>query len=69
MINSRLETTETEYMIKFSKTQFDMDFIGSIFNFINEKLSIKEVSAAKNVKDGDFTNIGQDNYFSHLDEK
>jgi hypothetical protein len=50
MTNASLKTTETEYLIKFSVNQFDMEFVRSIFSFINQKMAVKEVSAT-NVKD------------------
>jgi len=68
MTNSSLETTQTEYLIKFSSNQFDMDFVKSIFSFINNKIAVKEASA-KNVKDTGEDNFFNDDYFSHLDEK
>ncbi len=70
MINSSLEIKDNEYQIKFSKNQFDLDFVKSILAFINQKLSVKEAFPAGNVKDvyaeSDFD---KDDYFSHLDEK
>lgn len=69
MINSSLEIKDSEYLIKFSKTQFDLDFVKSILSFINQKLSVKEVSGNFNVKDTDDDDFLKDDYFSHLDEK
>lgn len=70
MASSSLETTETEYLIKFSKNQFDMDFVRSIFSFINNKMSVKEASENRNnVKDKEEYNFSKHDYFSHLDEK
>lgn len=69
MTNSTLETTETEYLIKFSKNQFDMDFVRSIFSFINNKLSVKEASETLDVKDAEDYYFSKEDYFSHLDEK
>ncbi len=69
MASSSLETTETEYLIKFSKNQFDMDFVRSIFSFINNKMSVKEASLARNVKDAESQDFWKDDYFGHLDEK
>jgi hypothetical protein len=70
MASSSLETTETEYLIKFSKNQFDMDFVRSIFSFINNKMSVKEASENKNnVKDKEEYSFSKHDYFSHLDEK
>ncbi|MGI4022726.1 MAG: hypothetical protein ACRYFA_14575 [Janthinobacterium lividum] len=69
MTNSRLEIKDSEYLIKFSKTQFDLDFVKSILSFINQKLSVKEVSEIQNVKDMDDDRFNKDDYFSHLDEK
>ncbi len=70
MTNSSLEIKDSEYLIKFSKTQFDLDFVKSILAFINQKLSIKEALPAENPEDiyaeSSFENNG---YFSHLDEK
>ena len=69
MTNSSLEIKDSEYLIKFSKQQFDMDFVKSILAFINNKLSVKEASLdAGNVKDIE-DNFYKDDYFSHLDEK
>lgn len=69
MTNSSLEIKDSEYLIKFSKTQFDLDFVKSILSFINQKLSVKEVSENYDVKDAADDNSFKDNYFSHLDEK
>lgn len=70
MINSSLEIKDNEYQIKFSKNQFDLDFVKSILAFINQKLSIKEASFAENVKDADMeSGFEKDDYFTHLDEK
>lgn len=70
MTNSTLETTETEYLIRFSINKFDLDFVQSIFNFINtKKTAIKEASQNWNVKDADDERFYKENYFSHLDEK
>ncbi len=70
MTNSSLEIKDSEYLIKFSKNQFDLDFVKSILAFINQKLSIKEALPAGNLEDiyteSSFEN---DDYFSHLDEK
>lgn len=68
MTNASLKTTETEYLIKFSVNQFDMEFVKSIFNFINNKTMVKEASAT-NVKDTESDDFDKDDYFSHLDEK
>ncbi|MGI4750578.1 MAG: hypothetical protein ACRYFB_08095 [Janthinobacterium lividum] len=70
MINSSLEIKDSEYLIKFSKNQFDLDFVKSIVAFINQKLSVKEALPAGNVKDADMeSQFEKDDYFSHLDEK
>ncbi len=69
MTNSTLETTETEYQIKFSVNKFDMDFVKSIFCFINQKIAVKEALATRNVKDAEDDDFYKDDYFSHLDEK
>ncbi len=66
--NASLKTTETEYLIKFSVNQFDMEFVKSIFSFISQKIAVKEASAT-NVKDAEESDFFKDNYFSHLDEK
>lgn len=69
MTNSSLEIKDSEYLIKFSKTQFDLDFVKSLLTFINQKLSIKEASENSDVKDSEDRYFSKDNYFSHLDEK
>ena len=69
MASSSLETTETEYLIKFSVNKFDVDFVKSIFNFINNKIAVKEASLARNVKDAESQDFWKDDYFGHLDEK
>lgn len=70
MINSSLEIKDNEYQIKFSKNQFDLDFVKSILAFINQKLSVKEAFPAGNVKDTYAENsFDKDDYYSHLDEK
>lgn len=69
MTNSSLEIKDSEYLIKFSKTQFDLDFVKSILAFINNKLSVKEVLENNNVKDTEENEFYKDDYFSHLDEK
>ena len=69
MTNPNLKTTETEYLIKFSVNQFDMEFVKSIFSFINQKIAVKEALTTSNVKDVDDDYFSKDDYFSHLDEK
>jgi hypothetical protein len=69
MTNSSLEIKDSEYLIKFSKNQFDLDFVKSILAFINNKLSVKEVSETQNVKDTEDDRFYKEDYFSHLDEK
>lgn len=70
MIHSSLEIKDNEYQIKFSKNQFDLDFVKSILAFINQKLSVKEALPAGNLKDSDAAySFAKDDYFSHLDEK
>ena len=70
MTNSSLEIKDSEYLIKFSKTQFDLDFVKSILVFINQKLSVKEASTVRNVKDiEDKYSFDKEEYYSHLDEK
>lgn len=69
MINSSFEIKDNEYLIKFSKHQFDLEFVKSLFAFINQKLSVKEASGFSNVKDTDEDYFSKDDYFSHLDEK
>ncbi|MEX8547114.1 MAG: hypothetical protein V5804_05875 [Mucilaginibacter sp.] len=69
MTNSSFEIKDNEYLIKFSKHQFDLEFVKSLFSFINQKLSVKEASATSNVKDVDEDYFFKDDYFSHLDEK
>lgn len=68
MTNASLKSTETEYQIKFSVNQFDIEFVRSIFSFINQKIAVKEASAT-NVKDAENHEFFKDDYFSHLDEK
>ncbi len=70
MINSSLEIKDNEYLIKFSKNQFDLDFVKSILAFINQKLSVKEASFTWNVKDADLeSGFEKEDYFDRLDEK
>lgn len=69
MTNSSFEVKDTEYLIKFSKHQFDLDFVKSILAFINQKLSVKEASPCGNVKDADEVDFDKDEYFGRLDEK
>lgn len=70
MTNSSFEVKDNEYLIKFSKHQFDLDFVKSILAFINQKLSVKEVSTVRNVKDiEDDYSFDKEEYYSHLDEK
>lgn len=69
MTNSSFEIKDSEYLIKFSKQQFDLNFVKSLFAFINHKLSVKEASATSNVKDVDENYFFKDDNFSHLDEK
>ena len=68
--NSSFEIKDSEYLIKFSKNQFDLDFVKSILAFINQKLSVKEAYHSGNIKDNsEYQDVGKDDYFSHLDEK
>lgn len=69
MTNSSFEVKDSEYLIKFSKQQFDLDFVKSILAFINQKLSVKEALPFGNVKDADEIGFDKDDYYSHLDEK
>jgi len=69
MINSSLEIKDNEYLIKFSKQQFDLDFVKSLLTFINQKLSVKEASETLAFEDVHDRHSSEENYFSHLDEK
>lgn len=68
MINTSLEITENDYLIKFSRSKFDVSFIRNL-------LKIVEVSDASDYRSNierDFSHeqtLISPDYYSHLDDK
>ena len=68
MINTSLEITENDYLIKFSRSKFDVSFIRNL-------LKIVEVSDQSDYRANADTSMASDlvlispDYYSHLDDK
>ncbi|RKR83959.1 hypothetical protein BDD43_4174 [Mucilaginibacter gracilis] len=68
MTNTSLEITENEYLIKFSRSKFDVSFIRHL-------LKIVEISHSSNdyfIPDNNFSDgptLVSPDYYSHLDDK
>lgn len=68
MINTSLEITENDYLIKFSRSKFDVSFIRNLLRIVEiSNPSEDHAIADKDFSDGPFTN--SPDYYSHLDEK
>lgn len=68
MINTSLEITENEYLIKLNRSKFDLSFIRSLLKIVE----VSYTSANDDIDDNDFNNESaavSANYYSHLDEK
>jgi hypothetical protein len=68
MINTSLEITENEYLIKFNRSKFDVSFIRDLLKIAelskpSENYTIKDREVAT-----DISRINAD-YYSHLDDK
>ncbi len=68
MINTSLEITENEYLIKFNRSKFDLSFIRNLLTIVE----ISNPSEDHAIADKNFA-VGQlsstPDYYSHLDEK
>jgi len=68
MINTSLEITENEYLIKFNRSKFDLSFIRNLLTIVE----ISNPSEDHAIADKNFSSHGVSaiaDYYSHLDEK
>lgn len=68
MINTSLEITENEYLIKLNRSKFDLSFIRSLLKIVE----VSNPSEDDAIYDKDFSNQALSNspdYYSHLDDK
>jgi hypothetical protein len=68
MINTSLEITENEYLIKFSRSKFDVSFIRNLLKIVE----ISNPSEDPAIADKSFTQeaiLISPDYYSHLDDK
>jgi hypothetical protein len=68
MINTSLEITENEYLIKFSRSKFDLSFIRNLLRIV--EISNPSEDYAINDKNFSETSISSSpDYYSRIDEK
>lgn len=68
MINTSLEITENEYLIKLNRSKFDLSFIRSLLKIVE----VSNPSEDDAIYDKDFSGGALSNspdYYSHLDDK
>ncbi|EHQ30697.1 hypothetical protein [Mucilaginibacter paludis] len=68
MINTSLEITENEYLIKFNRNKFDLSFIRNLLRIVE----ISNPSEDHAISDKNFSEAAvsvSPDYYSHLDEK
>jgi hypothetical protein len=69
MINTSLEITESEYLIKLNRSKFNLSFIRSLLKIVevSDRSEEEELSYGRSFDD-DAQSSNAD-YYSHLDEK
>ncbi|MEO6522111.1 MAG: hypothetical protein ABIN91_10565 [Mucilaginibacter sp.] len=67
MINTSLEITENEYLIKFSRSKFDVSFIRNLLKIV-EVSNPKEDYPITDQNSNDMV-LRSPDYYSHLDDK
>lgn len=68
MINTSVEITESEYLIKFNRSKFDLSFIRNLLRIVE----ISNPSEDHAIADKNFSNESlavNPDYYSHLDDK
>ena len=67
MINTSIEITENDYLIKLNRSKFDLSFIRSLLKIVE----VSNPSEDDAIYDKNFTGSTSANsdYYSHLDEK
>jgi hypothetical protein len=67
MINTSLEITENEYLIKLNRNKFNLSFIRSLLKIVE----VSDHSEDDAFYEQDLKNAGSEktDYYSHLDEK
>ena len=66
MINTSLEITEKEYLIKFNRSKFDLSFIRNLLTIVE----ISNPSEDHAIADKNFSGeLAGPDYYSHLDDK
>ena len=68
MINTSLEITEHEYLIKFNRSKFDLSFIRNLLTIVEISNPSEDHAIADKNFSGDTSSANPD-YYSHLDEK
>jgi hypothetical protein len=67
MVNTSLEITENEYLIKFNRSKFDVSFIRDLLKMV-EVSDRSDDYRASDINSNDLVLISPD-YYSHLDDK
>jgi hypothetical protein len=68
MINTSIEITENDYLIKFSRSKFDLSFIRNLLTIVEiSNPSEDHAIADKNFASGHLSSTPD--YYSRLDEK
>ena len=67
MINTSLEITDNEYLIKFSRNKFDLAFIRNLLRIVEISNPSEEAIADKTFNET--TAWVSPDYYSHLDDK
>jgi hypothetical protein len=68
MINTSVVITESEYLIKFNRSKFDLSFIRNLLRIVE----ISNPSEDHAIADKNFSNeslSANPDYYSHLDDK
>ena len=68
MINTSIEITENEYLIKLNRSKFDLSFIRSLLKIVE----VSNPSEDDAIYDKNFSSsslASSPDYYSHLDEK
>ncbi len=68
MINTSLEITENEYLIKFNRSKFDVSFIRNLLRIVEISIPSEDHAIADKNFNETAVSVSPD-YYSHLDEK
>jgi hypothetical protein len=68
MVNTSLEITENEYLIKLNRSTFDLSFIRNLLKIVEVSKPADDYAADDKNLESEFLTNGTD-YYSRLDEK